>query len=71
MRDAGVSYGDLKEAGMTYETMEWFRYSLYEWSTLGFTRADAEGYPAHAMWRLFGMTKPDVLRCLQERGQHK
>lgn len=71
MRDAGVSYGDLKEAGMTYETMAWFKYSLYEWSTLGFTRADAEGFPAHALWALFAMTRPDVLRCLQERSQHK
>ena len=67
MRAAGVSYGDLKEAGMTYETMRWFHYTLYEWSTLGFTRADAEAFPAHALGKLFAMTKQDVLRCLSER----
>ena len=55
---------DLREAGMTHETMGLFPFTLYEWSTLGFSRTDAEAVPAHVLGRLFGMTKPDVLRCL-------
>lgn len=69
MRAAGVSYSDLKEAGMTHETMAVFKYTLYEWSTLGFTKADAEALPAHALGALFGLTKPDVLRCLAHRSE--
>ncbi len=64
MRTSGVTYGDLKEAGMTHETMGLFGYTLYEWSTLGFSRTDADGVPAHVLGRLFGMAKVDVLRCL-------
>lgn len=64
MRQAGLTYADLKEAGMTNETMGVFGYTLYEWSTLGFSRADAETIPAPVLGRLFCLTKPDVLRCL-------
>jgi len=64
MRGSSVTYSDLREAGMTHETMGLFGYTLYEWSTLGFTRADADGVPAHVLGRLFGMAKVDVLRCL-------
>ena len=64
MRASGVTYSDLREAGMTHETMGLFPFTLYEWSTLGFSRTDAEAVPAHVLGRLFGMTKPDVLRCL-------
>ena len=69
MRAAGVSYSDLRDAGMTHETMAVFQYTLYEWSTLGFTKADAEALPAHALCSLFCLTKPDVLRCLQHRAE--
>jgi hypothetical protein len=65
MRQAGVTYGDLREAGMTHETMGLFGYTLYEWSTLGFSRADADTVPAPVLTRLFCLTKMDVLRCLQ------
>lgn len=64
MRNMGVTYSDLKDAGMTHETMGLFGYTLYEWSTLGFARADAESAPAHVLGRLFKMAKVDVLRCL-------
>lgn len=65
MRQTGVSYGDLKDIGMTHEAMGLFGYTLYEWSTLGFTRADADAIDAPTLTRLFRMTKADVLRCLQ------
>ena len=65
MRTAGVTYSDLKEAGMTHDTMGLFDYTLYDWSTLGFSKTDAESLPAHALGRLFGMTKHDVIRCLR------
>lgn len=64
MKSSGVTYGDLREAGMTHETMGLFRYTLYDWSTLGFSRTDAEAVPAPVLGRLFRMAKVDVLRCL-------
>jgi hypothetical protein len=65
MRQAGMVYGDLKEAGMTHEMMGVFKYTLYEWSTLGFSRADAEVIDAATLARVFCLTKVDVLRCLK------
>ena len=65
MRRVGVSYKDLREAGMTNDTMGLFGYTLYDWTTLGFCRADAEEVPAASLGRLFGMVKADVLRCLK------
>jgi hypothetical protein len=64
MRRAGVTYKDLCEAGMTHDTMGLFGYTLYDWSTLGFCRQDAEAIPAACLGRLFGMMKTDVMRCL-------
>ena len=65
MRAAGVTYADLCEAGMTCETMAVFGYTLYDWSTLGFGRPQAEAIGLADTWRLFKMQKQDVLRCLQ------
>ena len=65
MRESGVTYSDLMEAGMTHETMALFNYTLYEWMLLGFSKTDAEAVPAHILGRLFNMTKPDVLRVLK------
>ena len=64
MRLAGMTYADLCEAGMTHETMAIFGYTLYEWSTLGFCRTDAEKISIADTWRLFKMQKVDVLKCL-------
>ena len=64
MRATGVAYSDLCDAGMTHETMAFFGYTLYEWSTLGFGRAEAELLSVPDTWRLFHMNKADVLRCL-------
>jgi hypothetical protein len=65
MRQTGMTYSDLREVGMTHEMMGLFKYTLYEWSTLGFSRADAEAVEAATLARLFCLTKPDVLRCLK------
>jgi hypothetical protein len=64
MREVGVTYADLCEAGMTYETMAVFGYTLYDWSTLGFGKIEAEAVGLADMWRLFKMQKQDVLKCL-------
>ena len=65
MRRAGMTYQDLRECGMTNDTMGLFAYTLYDWSTMGFSRSDAEGIPAAHLGRLFGMVKADVIRCLK------
>ena len=64
-RQAGLTHTDLIDAGMTHEMMAVFKYTLYEWSTLGFSRSDAEAVEAPTLARLFGLTKVDVLRCLK------
>ena len=64
MRKVGLTYADLCEAGMTHETMALFGYTLYDWSTLGFGKAEAEPVSVADTWRLFHMHKTDVLKCL-------
>jgi hypothetical protein len=64
MHTAGVTYAELCDADMTHETMALFGYSLYDWSTLGFGRAEAEAMSVADLWRLFKMQKADVLKCL-------
>ncbi len=63
MQKAGVTYTDLLEAGMTPASMILFGYTLYDWSTLGFTEPDASGLTAPELGRLFGLTRADVSRC--------
>jgi hypothetical protein len=63
MRAVGVTYSDLVEAGMTPDSMILFGYTLYDWSTLGFSEADAIDFSAPALGRLFGLTRADVSRC--------
>jgi len=65
MSKVGVTHSDLLEAGMTPETMAIFKYTLFDWSTLGFSKADAEKIPGPQLARLFKMTKADILRCLK------
>lgn len=65
MSKAGVTYSDLLEAGMTSESMGLFNYTLYDWSTLEFTKAEAEKITETSLIRLFGMRKEDVKRCLK------
>jgi len=61
----GVTYQDLLSLGITPETMNLFGFTLMMWSTLGFGRMDAERIPAPILFRLFNMTKQDVLACLR------
>lgn len=64
LRGTGITYSDLREAGMTHETMALFGFTLYEWSTLSFGKAEAEAVSPADAWRLFKMQKADVLKCL-------
>jgi hypothetical protein len=63
MHAMGVTYHDLVEAGMTPDSMILFGFTLYDWSILGFSEADAAGFSAPALGRLFGLTRADVSRC--------
>ena len=63
-KQMGVTYSDLVEVGMTADTMALFRFTLYEWSQLGFLKAHAAQMMPHALANQFGMTKDNVLRCL-------
>jgi hypothetical protein len=56
---------DLQGVGLTPETMFLFGYTLHGWVTLGLTRAYAEGIAPSTLYRLFGMTRQDVLAGLK------
>lgn len=61
----GVSYADLQALGVTPDTMALFNYTLSMWSVLGFQRAHAEHIPHNTLFRLFKMSKQDVLASLR------
>lgn len=61
----GVTYGDLQELGLTPETMTLFNFTLMMWSCVGFQRQHAETIPPNTLFRLFGMSKQDVLGSLR------
>ena len=63
LRAFGVTYSDLVEVGMTPDSMILFGFTLYDWGILGFSEADAAGFSAPALGRLFGLTRADVSRC--------
>jgi hypothetical protein len=61
----GVVYEELLELGLTPETMNLFNYTLMMWFSVGFKRHHAEVVPPNTLFRLFGMSKMDVLACLR------
>jgi len=61
----GVSYTDLQSLGVTADTMALFNFTLMMWSSLGFQRAHAVEVPHNTLYRLFNMSKQDVLACLK------
>ena len=66
MLRVGLNYAELVELGLTAASMVVFTHiTLYGWSQLGMTRADAEKIPEPALVALFGMPKQEVLRSLK------
>lgn len=61
----GVTFDDLLGLGLTAETMNLFGFTLMMWVCLGFRRSHAESAPPNTLYRLFGMTKQDVLASLR------
>ena len=61
----GVNYQELVDLGLTPETMNLFNYTLMMWSTLGFRRQHAELISPNTVFRLFSMSKQDVLSALK------
>jgi len=61
----GVTYQDLVELGLTPETMNLFNFTLMMWSTLGFRRQHAEAIAPSTLFRLFSMSKQDILPGLK------
>jgi len=61
----GVGYDDLLGLGLTPDTMCLFPYTLMMWSSLGFRRVHADGIPRNTLFRLFGMTREDVMTSLR------
>jgi hypothetical protein len=61
----GVTYHDLTDAGLTPETMVLFNLTLTGWAHIGLKRNHLENAPPHTLYRLFNMSKLDVLSCLK------
>lgn len=61
----GVTYDELLEIGLTAETMNLFSFTLLMWANLGFGRRHAESVPPNTLFRLFSMSKGDVLASLR------
>ena len=61
----GVSYDDLLQLGLTPETMNLFGFTLMMWSSMGFRRSHADPIPANTLFRLFNMSKQDILASLR------
>ncbi len=61
----GVTFADLQALGITAETMGLFKYTLLMWAALGFQRSHAEQVPPNTLFRLFKMSKQDVLASLR------
>lgn len=61
----GVAYEELLELGLTPETMGLFSFTLMMWHEIGFRRTHAENIPPNTLYRMFGMSKQDVLACLR------
>lgn len=60
----GVTYADLLDLGLNAEAMTLFNFTLTMWSRVGFQRQHAEAVPANTLFKLFGMSKQDVLASL-------
>lgn len=65
MTKMGVTYDDLLGLGLTPETMTLLNYTLMMWVSMGFRRHHAEPVPPNTLYRLFGLTKQDVLASLR------
>jgi hypothetical protein len=61
----GVFYDNLLELGLTPETMILFGFTLMNWMQIGFTKTHCEVLPDHITYRLFSMTKIQVLSCFK------
>jgi len=60
-----VGYQDLVDLGLIPETMVLFNYTLAMWASLGFRRVHAENTANHILFKLFTMTKQDVMAALK------
>jgi len=61
----GISFQDLVGLGLTPETMMLFGFTLMNWIQLGLTRQYCEGVHEMVLYKLFGMSKIQVLACLR------
>ena len=61
----GVFYDTLQELGLTPETMTLFGFTLMNWIQIGFTRTHCEQIPENILFRLFTMSKLQILSCFK------
>ena len=62
----GLRYDDLVQLGMTQETMILFSHlTLMGWASIGFRREHCATVSANLLYRIFGMSKVDIMSCLK------
>ena len=65
IRDFKADLADVIGMHWPPETMTLFNYTLMMWFSVGFKRHHAESVPPNTLFRLFGMSKMDVMGCLR------
>ena len=72
LRKYGVTFAQMRQAGLSYDMMQLFHFSLLEWQTLGFALVHAQHLSDTQARLLFGMSAADtVLGCTAEQAQHE
>lgn len=61
----GVTYDSLLQLGLTAETMVLFGFTLVNWTEIGFRRTHCENIPEAILFRLFTLSKQQVMGCLR------
>jgi hypothetical protein len=62
----GLTYADLEDVGLCLSNLRLFTHvSFLGWAQLGLSRAHVADAPEHALVRLFGLSKFDVIRSLK------
>ena len=66
MGTVGLTYEELVGLGMTHDSMILFnQLTLMGWTTIGLRRQHCENIPTSNLYRMFGMSKFNILTCLK------
>ena len=68
LRSMGVSYAELRDAGLGPDNMHMFGFTMIGWQSLGFTHLDLRGMTDAQIARVFCMTRQATEKCFIDSG---